>query len=146
MVAQAGNTLLPPPRRQGTIQGDIEVLFDWALALYGALAVEGNIIGTVQELDLRLGAISPKGAFVSEQQMIPMIPTGSTAFETFPVEGAVPGDLVVVSMAPATPGIIVNASVVGDGQVEVSVQNATTFNITPAGPQVFRLLLWGAGE
>ncbi len=50
VTAAAGNTLLPPPRRTGNADIDLAALHEWANDWFQDLAVQKNIIGTVDAL------------------------------------------------------------------------------------------------
>ena len=58
----AGNLLLRPPRRTGSADSDMGALWEWMNDLYRSLALEQNTIGSVEELQAAVEALTARVA------------------------------------------------------------------------------------
>jgi hypothetical protein len=56
----AGNTLLQPPRRTGRDFDDVTQMFDWMQSLYEAVAVEANVLGSIEALTASIASAERK--------------------------------------------------------------------------------------
>ncbi|MBU8540177.1 hypothetical protein [Falsiroseomonas tokyonensis] len=72
MVAEAGNTLLAPPRRTGDTTTDLGAIIDWLADLFRTLSLEANVIGTsathtdqIADLEARLAAAEERLAAIA---------------------------------------------------------------------------------
>lgn len=62
MPTETGNTLMPPPRLDGSPEGDRRALNRWMQDLYNAMVLGTNVIGTLGDHEARITALEAKVA------------------------------------------------------------------------------------